>query len=100
MSPIFDPDEVSGRWPGIPPLILQGMARYFNVRLPVGGFLDACLRNDLADAVMHADLVSFLALRSIVGALLEGPVEARGSATKVARWLEVGRAMAEQGGRR
>ncbi len=87
-APAFDADDVAEKWPGIPPLILEGLARYFNEHRPVGGFLTACLHNDLAEAVMRADYASFLALREIITALTnEPPSIAWGSRDKVTAWL-------------
>lgn len=83
----FDPEEVCARWPGIPLIILEGLARYFNHHLPVGGFLACALRNDFAGAVLHADPESLAALRQIAGALTMMPSSAWGSPVLVARWL-------------
>ncbi len=83
----FDPAEVATRWRGIPELILNAMARYFNEHHPVGGFLTACLMNDLGAAIDRADPWSLMALRQIVGALREGPRSAWGSREAVAEWL-------------
>ena len=86
--PTFDADEVAAKWPGIPPLILEGLARYFNEHRPVGGFLTACLHNDLSEAVARSDYASFIALREIMAALSDEPPSiAWGSRDKVAAWL-------------
>jgi len=96
-SLVFNPVEVSARWPGIPPLILEGLCLYFNQRLPVGGFLMRALSNDFAGACLAADPDSLAALRQIAGALSGAPSDAWGSPMLVARWLQAGRAARERG---
>jgi hypothetical protein len=95
---IFDPKEVAQRWPGIPPLILDSLSRYFNEHRPTGGFLAHALQNDFAMAVMAADPDSLAALRSIAGALSEAPGRAWGSPLHVTRWLATGHAALERRG--
>jgi hypothetical protein len=95
---VFDPKEVDARWPGIPELVLRGMARYFNDHVPVGGFLTACLENRLVEAFERADPWSLEALPQIVRALAnDGPTEAWGSPMKVARWIEAGQVLRAAG---
>ena len=76
--------------PSIPPLILRGLERYRDERIPVGPFLTAVLENNLSEAVVRADPDSYAALREIVQWVYwEMPAPAWGSPAHVAAWLKV-----------
>lgn len=50
----------------IPTLLLEGLQRYAEHRIPAGGFLTAVLENNLKEAVQRADLQSQRSLTAIV----------------------------------
>ena len=94
----FDPDEVYELWPVIPARLLEGLGRYFNQHIATGGFLKACLENNLTRAVLSADPESLAALPAIIAALNnEAPAEAWGTPMRVARWLELGKVFGPAG---
>jgi len=61
---------------------------YVNEGIPPGHFLTACFANDLAEAVKRADLEARRELHEIVHAIDKTPGECRGSAEKVASWIQ------------
>lgn len=74
---------------GIPPMILEGLKRYIDQRVPTGDFLYAVLTNNLREAVFRADLHSELSLSKIVRWLhWEAPSQCWGSVEKVGAWLK------------
>lgn len=73
----------------IPPAIMEGLIAHRDRLHPVGGFLTACLENDLRGAISRADEGSARGLFQIVGWLYwEMPSPAWGSREKVRAWLE------------
>ena len=73
----------------IPPLVFEAIGRYVKTGSTVGGFVSACLHNNLADAVFKADPDSLRAIRDIAELLYnEIPSPAWGSPAKVAAWRE------------
>jgi hypothetical protein len=42
-------------YPNLPPLIREGLERYLLEHIPTGGFLEAAIANDFADAMFRAD---------------------------------------------
>lgn len=72
----------------IPDHLWPGLLAYVCERRPVGGFLTACLENDLTRAVLNADPLSGAALRGIVEFLAwHVPGTAWGSPDIVHAWL-------------
>lgn len=68
--------------------LLAGLERYVKGHVATGGFLRACLENDLTGAVLRADEESLEALPRIVRWLHdEAPGNCWGSAEAVAKWL-------------
>lgn len=86
---VFDADAVraTSSTP-IPETLLNGLSRYFNERIPTGGFLRAVLENNLVQAVVGADPDSVRVLIPLVRILMaRAPALAWGSELKVRRWL-------------
>lgn len=77
---------------GIPDYMRGGLIRYFNNRLPPGGFLTAVLSNDLMEAFSHADETNRHCMRAYVMWLYnEAPGRssgAWGSPEAVEKWLD------------
>ena len=81
----------------IKPEIKAAMDWYGKEGRPTGGFLRACLENDLLDATRRADEVNQLVLREIVAYIYyELPGQCHGSPEKVAKWLEDKRKVREE----
>lgn len=75
---------------GIPEHMRGGLQRYFERRIPPGGFLTAVLENDLFGAFSHADPTNRKAIFSYIMWLCnESPngMVAWGSAKKVQNWI-------------
>jgi hypothetical protein len=69
-----------------------GLIRYLRYGIRPGGFLQAILRNDLADAARRADGVNFIRLGTYVIVLdVAAPADAWGTPEKVEAWIERGR---------
>lgn len=85
------PDAPDARpvWSGVPAHLRAGLWRYLSQRIRTGGFLEAVLRNDLADAVCRADpALSLTELKAIVLFLRTyAPSSAWGSPEAVEAWL-------------
>ena len=79
---------------GIPGYMQGGLIRYFNDRLPPGGFLTAVLENDLMGAFAHADDTNKRRMRSYVMWLYNEvpgrPNGGWGSPEAVKKWLDGG----------
>ncbi len=74
---------------GLPEGLRGGARRYLEQGTPPGGFLRACLENNLMEAVCRADEHNLAALRQIAQWMHnECPHGARGSAEKVKAWIE------------
>ena len=72
----------------IPDPILRGLMRYQDDGVMPGGFLQAVLRNDLQEAVFHADEESRAALLPICQYVhWEIPAVAHGSREAVDAWV-------------
>ncbi len=72
----------------VAPAITEALERYTLDRIPTGGFLAACLANDLHDACARADDVNRFNLYNIVGWIQNVvPIRAWGSREAVKRWL-------------
>ncbi len=83
--------EIEAPLAELPPHLQEGLRDYLVARQPVGGFLKALLSNDLEQAVLRADPVSFLALRELVVFLTNfAPANAFGSPDRVRQWLQGG----------
>lgn len=92
--PIFDVGRALALHPTIPPDLVHGLGRYFNLRIQAGAFLHAVLRNDLQEAVLHAAPESIVALPRLVRLLLnDAPAYGWGTDDAVRVWLK-GRALA------
>lgn len=76
---------------GLPEHIRRGFREYIeHHRLP-GGFIKACLENNLSEAMGRADGVNRQKLFDIVAFLYnEAPFECWGSIAKVDAWVKVG----------
>lgn len=76
-------------YPAIPRELLEGIARYFNLRIKPGAFLRAVLSNNLSDAVTRASAESLAALPQLVRLLLnDAPAYAWGSTDVVLAWCD------------
>lgn len=82
---------------GLPAHLFESLVRYATKHVPTGGFLLACLDNNLCDAVCLADPESLAALPVIVRFIhCDLPSKCHGSREAVRAWLE---AKAVLGGR-
>ena len=73
---------------GLPTGLQDGMKKYIEQKLRAGGFLTACLENDLVGAFTRADATNLKRLQEIVRWLYnEAPAYCWGSKEKVAKWL-------------
>lgn len=67
----------------------DSIMRYVEHGIPTGGFLMACLENNLMEAMGRADLTSRENLFDICGFIYnEIPTGAHGSPAKVSAWLK------------
>lgn len=83
--------RLKGQGP-IPPHTLEGLRRYIDERMPVGGFLTSVLENDLTQAFGRADPENLACLYQIVQwVYMEAPAPCWGSPEKVAAWLAAGK---------
>ena len=66
----------------------DGLKRYIEQRVPMGGFMTAVLENNLKEACGRADHINIRLLPEIVGWLYnEAPAQCWGSPAKVKEWL-------------
>lgn len=73
----------------IPPYMHSGIAMYAATGLRPGGFLEACLKNDLRGAAECADDINFHCLAAYVGYFYNHlPSPAWGSPEKVEKWID------------
>jgi hypothetical protein len=71
-----------------PARFVESLRRYADQRIETGGFLRACLQNELAEAIGYADERSLEALPHIVAYLMNHmPRVAWGSQEAVNDWL-------------
>lgn len=71
------------------PYLVAALQRYADERIETGGFLRACLENDLIKAANCADLQNRGRLYLIASYIYNNlPLGCYGSAKKVDRWLE------------
>lgn len=88
-APVFDLARAIALYPDIPRELLEGLGRYFNLRIQPGQFLHEVLRNDLAQAVLHAGPESIACLRRLVVLLVnDAPAFGWGSEKAVQAWLK------------
>lgn len=89
--------ELTREWREMPAAVRErlpvdlrgGLDRYIIDRIRPGGFLQAVLRNDLADAALRATAGNAAALFDIFVVLHNyAPATCHGSPAKVERWLE------------
>ena len=81
----MDTDE---KYPAMPPLIIEGLRKYADNHLPVGGFLTAVLENNLTEAIVRADMFSLAGIKDIVMYVhWEIPGDCHGSPQAVRAWL-------------
>lgn len=67
--------------------------RYVKHGIPTGGFLEACIENDLSEAVARADFKNMRALPAIVAYLYnECPCNCWGRAGVFGEWIDYHRA--------
>ena len=72
----------------VPHHLRGGIERYILNGIRPGGFLCAVLRNDLQDAVAHADDMSYRGLRALTSWLLhEAPPECHGDREALEKWI-------------
>lgn len=72
----------------IPEHLQEGLVAYFAERRPTGDFLNACLENDLQDAILRYSGRDLSAVKRIVLFLINDcPAPAWGSPEKVEVWL-------------
>jgi predicted nucleotidyltransferase len=73
----------------IRPDIKESLNRYVNEKIPTGGFLQACLENNLMQAMGRADEYNRATLFEICQYIYNDiPSVCHGSSLKVAKWLE------------
>jgi hypothetical protein len=78
-----------GKYELIPEHIMASIDRYANDKIPTGGFLRACLENNLSEAIGRADSACQAALKEIVMYIYwEIPSVCWGSKEKVEEWLK------------
>ena len=71
----------------LPHHLRESLANYLVDGTPTGGFLRACLANDLRQAVLRADPVSFADLRAIVLLIVNyAPIQSAGSYAMIDNW--------------
>lgn len=71
--------------------LIPSFDRYVQHKIPTGGFLEACLRNDLKEAVGRADNQNIRLLPEIVAYMYnELPSDCWGSPERVKRFLKRG----------
>lgn len=81
--------ELNVNYDNCPAKFQGGMRRYIENRMPGGHFLNAVLRNDLTEAVSHADSTSLQLLRPLVVWLYnEAPGECWGDEESFKNWVE------------
>ncbi len=69
--------------------LIAGIDRYVNQRIPVGGFLESVISNDLYASFARADLQSELHIEKVVRYLHDDcPADCWGSPDKYTAWLE------------
>lgn len=72
--------------------ILASLDRYVNQGIEAGGFLNAVLENNLAEACGRADIYNKFNLHNIVGYIYNNiPYNSWGSKEKVKSWIELQR---------
>jgi hypothetical protein len=72
----------------VPLHLVEGLQRYARLRIRTGGFLQACLENDLARAVCLADPVNRDLIPAIALYIYNVlPLDSWGSAQRVSEWL-------------
>lgn len=77
------------KYPTIPPLLLDGLYRYVDDKIPTGSFLNAVLTNNLTETFRRADHESAAALKEILAFVWwELPSNVWGNPKVVKEWLE------------
>jgi hypothetical protein len=78
-----------GNYELAPEHILDSINRYAEKRVPTGGFIRACLENNLSEALCRADKACLVGLKDIMMYIYwEIPSVAWGSEDKVKEWLK------------
>ncbi len=73
----------------IPKLLMEGLTRYVEDRVPTGSFLRAVLENDLHQACMTGTAASLIHMPALSRFIYnETPEECWGSKEKVEAWLK------------
>jgi len=76
--------------PGISERLVSSLQRYVKHGIPTGGFLNACLSNNLQEAVVTADDNNINCLRQIMKYICsEVPIKAWGNPFLVRKWVEL-----------
>ena len=71
--------------------LVPGLRHYLAERIETGGFLRACLENDLGAAVGHAHPPFTMdQMSTLLGVIASFPVASRGSRRAVSAWLDGG----------
>lgn len=87
--PIFDVARALALYPAVPPDLVQGLGRFFNLRIRTGAFLHAVLCNDLQESVVRAAPESLAALPHLVKLLFDyAPPYGWGTDAAVGGWLK------------
>ncbi len=74
----------------LPRDIEESIKRYVNDGVPTGGFLEACIENDLKEAVGRADMVNIRIIPTIVAYLYnETPAGCWGYKGAFEKWLKL-----------
>lgn len=74
-------------WSFIPPYMQEGMRGWIEGGIEPGGFLRSILKNQFAEAVLRADGINSLILRSYAHFLFTCPSDCWGSEEKYQSWL-------------
>jgi hypothetical protein len=75
----------------VPPAVFDAVRRYVEEGIPPGGFVLACLENDLMAAINRADPANRECLQEIMWMIYSAmPSTAHGSPDKVRLWLDGG----------
>lgn len=73
----------------VPENLRPGLQRFIESGIPVGSFLDAVLRNDLTNAVLRADPITFQHLPTVVRWLHNfAPANCHGNENHVVGWMD------------
>lgn len=73
----------------LPESLKESLDAYVSTGRPTGGFLQACIENDLKDAVARADECSLAAIPAVIGYLYnEAPIGSWGKKECFRAWIK------------